>query len=32
MPITEAVHQVLFEHKPVHQAIHDLMIRQLKAE
>jgi glycerol-3-phosphate dehydrogenase (NAD(P)+) len=32
MPITEAVHQVLFEHKPVRQAIHDLMSRQLKAE
>lgn len=32
MPITEAVHQVLSEHKPVRQAIHDLMIRQLKAE
>jgi glycerol-3-phosphate dehydrogenase (NAD(P)+) len=32
MPITEAVYQVVFEHKPVRQAIHDLMIRQLKAE
>jgi glycerol-3-phosphate dehydrogenase (NAD(P)+) len=32
MPITEAVYQVLFEHKPVRQAIRDLMIRQLKAE
>ena len=32
MPITEAVYQVLFEHKPVRQAIHDLMIRQLRAE
>jgi glycerol-3-phosphate dehydrogenase (NAD(P)+) len=32
MPITEAVYQVIFEHKPVGQAIHDLMIRQLKAE
>jgi len=32
MPIAEAVYQVIFEHKPVRQAIHDLMIRQLKAE
>ena len=32
MPITEAVYQVIFEHKPVRQAIHDLMSRQLKAE
>ena len=32
MPIAEAVYQVVFEHKPVRQAIHDLMIRQLKAE
>jgi glycerol-3-phosphate dehydrogenase (NAD(P)+) len=32
MPITEAVHQVIFQHKPVHQAIRDLMVRQLRAE
>jgi glycerol-3-phosphate dehydrogenase (NAD(P)+) len=32
MPITEAVYQVIFQHKPVRQAIRDLMIRQLKAE
>jgi glycerol-3-phosphate dehydrogenase (NAD(P)+) len=32
MPITEAVHQVIFQHKPVHQAIRDLMARQLRAE
>jgi glycerol-3-phosphate dehydrogenase (NAD(P)+) len=32
MPITEAVHEVLFENKPVQKAIADLMKRQLKAE
>ncbi|MCP4257743.1 MAG: NAD(P)-dependent glycerol-3-phosphate dehydrogenase [Planctomycetes bacterium] len=32
MPITEAVHEVLFENKPVLKAIADLMERELKAE
>jgi glycerol-3-phosphate dehydrogenase (NAD(P)+) len=32
MPITEAIYQVLFQNKPIHQALHDLMVRQLKAE
>lgn len=32
MPITQAVHQVLFENKPVQTAIADLMTRRLKAE
>jgi glycerol-3-phosphate dehydrogenase (NAD(P)+) len=32
MPITEAVHEVLFENKPVLRAIADLMERELKAE
>jgi len=32
MPITSAVYQVLFERKPVRQAIHELMCRQLKPE
>ena len=32
MPITNAVHQVLFENKPVQKAIADLMERELKAE
>lgn len=32
MPITEAVYEVLFNNKPLKQAIHDLMQRQLKAE
>jgi glycerol-3-phosphate dehydrogenase (NAD(P)+) len=32
MPITEAVHEVLFENKPVQRAIADLMQRELKAE
>ncbi len=32
IPITQAVYQVLFENKPVKQAIADLMNRQLKAE
>ncbi len=32
MPITEAVHKVLFENKPVQRAIADLMERELKAE
>jgi len=32
MPITEAVHEVLFEKKPVLKAIEDLMERELKAE
>ena len=32
MPITEAVHEVLFENKPVLRAIEDLMERELKAE
>ena len=32
MPITKAVYQVLFNNKPVKQAIEDLMTRKLKAE
>jgi glycerol-3-phosphate dehydrogenase (NAD(P)+) len=32
MPITQAVHEVLFEGKPVKAAIEDLMSRRLKAE
>ena len=32
MPITHAVYEVLFEGKPVHTAINDLMKRRLKAE
>lgn len=32
MPITQAVHEVLFEGKSVQKAISDLMTRQLKAE
>ena len=32
MPITHAIHEVLFEDKPVQKAIADLMRRQLKAE
>lgn len=32
MPITQAVHAILFEGKPVHAAIEDLMNRELKAE
>jgi glycerol-3-phosphate dehydrogenase (NAD(P)+) len=32
MPITQAVYEVLFEHKPVQAAIADLMQRRLKAE
>ncbi len=32
MPITQAVHEVLFEDKPVRTAIENLMSRQLKAE
>jgi len=32
MPITQAVHEVIFEDKPVRKAIADLMKRQLKAE
>ncbi|UCG49010.1 MAG: NAD(P)-dependent glycerol-3-phosphate dehydrogenase [Phycisphaerales bacterium] len=32
MPITQAVHEVLFEDKPVQEAIADLMKRRLKAE
>lgn len=32
MPITRAVYEVLFEDKPVAQAIDELMMRQLKAE
>ncbi len=32
MPITESVHKVLFENKPVERAIADLMERELKAE
>ncbi len=32
MPITQAVYQILFEGKPVRQAISDLMKRQLKSE
>jgi glycerol-3-phosphate dehydrogenase (NAD(P)+) len=32
MPITQAVYEVLFENKPVQEAIADLMRRQLKAE
>ena len=31
-PITQAVYEVLFEHKPVEDAISDLMQRSLKAE
>jgi glycerol-3-phosphate dehydrogenase (NAD(P)+) len=32
MPITRAIHEVLFENKPVQAAIADLMTRRLKAE
>ena len=32
MPITQAIHAVLFENKPVQAAISDLMTRQLRAE
>ena len=32
MPITEAVYGILFKNKPVHQAISELMGRQLKSE
>jgi glycerol-3-phosphate dehydrogenase (NAD(P)+) len=32
MPITRAVHQVLFEKKPLQKAVHDLMQRDLRAE
>ncbi len=32
MPITRAVYEILYENKPVRQAVHDLMIRELKAE
>ena len=32
MPITEAVHAVIFEGKGVQQAIHELMSRELKSE
>ena len=32
MPITQAVYQILFEEKPVQQAIGELMTRELKAE
>ena len=32
MPITQAIHTVLFENKPVQEAIADLMTRQLRAE
>jgi glycerol-3-phosphate dehydrogenase (NAD(P)+) len=32
MPITRAVHEVLFEDKPVRTAIEDLMSRRLKPE
>ncbi|UCE98897.1 MAG: NAD(P)-dependent glycerol-3-phosphate dehydrogenase [Planctomycetota bacterium] len=32
MPITQAVYEVLFENKPVHRAIKDLMKRRLKSE
>jgi len=32
MPIARAVYEVLFENKPVAQAIDELMMRQLKAE
>ena len=32
MPITQAVHEVLFEKKPVQAAIEALMSRRLKAE
>ena len=32
MPITQAVYEILFEKKPVHKAIEDLMARQLKSE
>lgn len=32
MPIAEAVYQIVFENKPVPEAVHDLMTRRLKAE
>ena len=32
MPITEAIYQILFEGKPVKEAVADLMRRELKAE
>lgn len=32
MPITKAVNQILFENKPVHEAIRNLMTRKLKSE
>ncbi len=32
MPITQAIYEVIFENKPVHQAIDELMNRKLKAE
>jgi glycerol-3-phosphate dehydrogenase (NAD(P)+) len=32
MPITQAIAEVLFEHKPARDAIHDLMNRPLKSE
>jgi glycerol-3-phosphate dehydrogenase (NAD(P)+) len=32
MPITQAVYKILFENKPVHKAIIDLMKRRLRAE
>jgi glycerol-3-phosphate dehydrogenase (NAD(P)+) len=32
MPITEAVYGILFKNKPVHEAISELMTRQLKSE
>ncbi|RME53483.1 MAG: hypothetical protein D6795_05310, partial [Deltaproteobacteria bacterium] len=32
MPITEQIHQILYEEKPVQQAVYDLMTRQLKEE
>jgi len=32
MPITEAIYQILFQNKPVKEAVADLMRRELKAE
>jgi glycerol-3-phosphate dehydrogenase len=32
MPITKAIYEILFQNKPVEQAIFELMNRKLKAE
>jgi len=32
MPITQAIYEILFEDKPLKQAVADLMRRELKAE